>query len=137
MSLLFIFLLSGCGNMLSYQEIDEIRKQAVEEAKEDILAENALDYVRENYTPEEVYPDKVVLSREKTKPVQSTVHGELPKNSDPNDGYIIINIKSKVFHRSDCPAVKEMKESNKEASNKVPDELIEQGYTPCGMEEWR
>ena len=72
MSLLFIFLLSGCGNMLSYQEIDENRKQAVEEAKEDILAENALDDVGENYTPEEVYPDKVVLSRGKTKPVQSS-----------------------------------------------------------------
>lgn len=134
--ILSVFLLTGCGNLLSYEQIEQIKQEAVEEAKEDILEENALDYVRENYTPEEVYPDKVVLPRGKTKPVQSTIHGELPPDSDPSDGYIIINKKSKVFHRSDCPAVKEMKDSNKESTNKVPSQLIEQGYEPCGMEEW-
>lgn len=135
-AILFVLVLAGCGNLYSHEQIEQIKKEAVEEAKADILEENALNYVKENYTPEEVYPDKVVLSRGKTTPVYSTTHGTLPANSKPEDGYIIINKKSKVFHHSDCPSVQDMKESNKIISNRTTTELIEQGYNPCGNEEW-
>ena len=134
--LIVITSLSGCGNFYSYEDIEKIKSQAIEEAKEDILEDNALDYVKENYTPEEAYPEKVILNRGKSQPVQSSIHGALPKNSKPEDGYIIINKKSKIFHRSDCPAVDEMKDTNKITSNKTPKELIDQGYEPCGQESW-
>lgn len=134
--ILSVFLLTGCGNLYSYDQIEQIKEDAVEDAKEEILEENALLYVQENYSPEEVYPDKVILNRNKNA-VKSTVHGQLPANHDPLDGYIIINKKSGVFHRSDCPAVDNMKESNKQATSDIPDDLIEKGYKPCGMEEWR
>lgn len=129
-----VFLFS-CGNMYSYEDIEKIKEQAVEDAKEDILDQYALDYVRENYTPEELYPDKIIQNRNK-KAVYSNIHGQLPENSDPYAGYYIINKRSKIFHHSDCDSVKNMKEENKIASNRTKDELIEQGYEPCGAESW-
>ena len=134
--ILFSILLCACGNMYSYEDIENIKKQAIEDAKEDILEEYALNYVKENYTPEEVYPEKIILNRSKADPKVSAVHGTLPKNSKPEDGYLIINKKSKVFHHSDCPSVSKMKETNKQVSNRTATELIEQGYSPCGNESW-
>lgn len=126
--ILLSFLLTGCEKKYTKTEVGFIEQSYLEE--------NALDYVRNNYSPEEVYPDKIILNRSKADPVVSNVHGTLPKNSSPEDGYLIINKKSKVFHHSDCDSVKDMKESNKIVSNRTVTELKEQGYSPCGKEDW-
>lgn len=44
----------------------------------------------------------------------------------------IINEKSKKFHRPDCSGVKTMKEENKREYTGTRDELIRDGYDPCG-----
>lgn len=133
--ILSVFLLTGCGNLLSYEQIEQIKQEAIEDAKEDILEENALDYVRENYTPEEVYPDKVVLTRGKAY-ARSQIHGTMPKMESGYDEYYVINKNSKVFHRPNCPSVDQMKQKNKTMKYATPEELISEGYKPCENEEW-
>lgn len=44
----------------------------------------------------------------------------------------IINIKSGLFHYPDCGAVSNMSEKNKQEYTGTREDLIEQGYTPCG-----
>ena len=44
----------------------------------------------------------------------------------------ILNTSSMKFHYTDCSGVKNMSEKNKEEATCTRDELIEQGYTPCG-----
>ena len=43
----------------------------------------------------------------------------------------ILNTSSKKFHSSDCGAVANIKEQNKQTSDKTRDELLKQGYEPC------
>lgn len=51
---------------------------------------------------------------------------------NPEDVTFILNINSKKFHLSTCSGIKDMKESNKKETDKTREELIEDGYTPCG-----
>ena len=44
----------------------------------------------------------------------------------------VINTKSKKFHYPDCASVTDMKKSNKEEYTGSYDDLINQGYLPCG-----
>ena len=44
----------------------------------------------------------------------------------------ILNKNSKKFHRPTCDSVKDMKEKNKEYSTKTREEIIADGYEPCG-----
>lgn len=44
----------------------------------------------------------------------------------------ILNKNSKKFHRPTCDSVKDMKEKNKEYSTKTREEIIADGYDPCG-----
>lgn len=44
----------------------------------------------------------------------------------------ILNINTGRFHYPDCDSVKEMKEKNKKEVYASRDELIDQGYVPCG-----
>ena len=44
----------------------------------------------------------------------------------------VVNTSSGTFHESTCPSVNQMKESNKRYSTESRDDLILQGYSPCG-----
>lgn len=44
----------------------------------------------------------------------------------------ILNTNSKIFHKVDCDSVSKMSEKNREAVTLTREELIQQGYTPCG-----
>lgn len=44
-----------------------------------------------------------------------------------------MNTRSKKFHTMDCESVNEMAEHNKEVSSLTRDEIIQEGYTPCGQ----
>lgn len=47
-------------------------------------------------------------------------------------GYII-NKRSQVFHSPDCPSTEQMAQSNKLFSEKSREELLAEGYSPCGI----
>lgn len=44
----------------------------------------------------------------------------------------VLNTKSRKFHKPECQSVKRMKDKNKEYFTGSRDELIEDGYDPCG-----
>ena len=48
------------------------------------------------------------------------------------EGVYILNVKSKKFHTQDCDSVQDISEKNKEISYKTRNELIDEGYSPCG-----
>ena len=55
------------------------------------------------------------------------------QNDSPSEGTdYIVNTNTRKFHYPSCSSVKKMKESNKMFFNGTLDELITQGYDPCG-----
>lgn len=44
----------------------------------------------------------------------------------------VLNLHTKKFHFPDCPSVSRMKDDNKETVSSTREELINQGYSPCG-----
>ena len=44
----------------------------------------------------------------------------------------VLNISSKKIHRPDCTSVASIKEENRQNSNKDAEQLVKEGYTPCG-----
>ncbi len=55
-----------------------------------------------------------------------------PDPVDPADVTYVLNTSSKRFHKPDCSGVDGIKASNRADSTLTRDELIAQGYTPCG-----
>lgn len=54
-------------------------------------------------------------------------------SSDPvSEQTYILNTSSKKFHKESCSGVKSMKEKNKKVYTGKREEVIEQGYAPCG-----
>jgi len=53
-------------------------------------------------------------------------------SSEMNDITYVLNTSTKKFHNPNCSSVKDMKEENRESSSKSRDELINEGYSPCG-----
>lgn len=50
----------------------------------------------------------------------------------PAEVRYMLNTNSKKFHLPDCDSVAAMSEKNKQTTGKSRDELIDEGYTPCG-----
>ena len=63
---------------------------------------------------------------------EETAAGEGDVSSQAEVTYIL-NTNSKRFHLPDCPSVQTMKPQNREETGKSREELIEQGYQPCGQ----
>ncbi len=57
---------------------------------------------------------------------------ETENSQDSNDITYILNTNSKKFHYPNCSSAKDIKEHNRETTNKSRDELIAEGYSPCG-----
>ena len=56
-----------------------------------------------------------------------------PSDADTESGsHYILNKSTKKIHYPDCSGVARMKEANKLAWNGAIDELLAEGYTPCG-----
>ena len=49
-----------------------------------------------------------------------------------NDITYILNTSSKKFHYPNCSSVESMKEENRQSTSKSRDELLSDGYSPCG-----
>ena len=63
----------------------------------------------------------------------ATQKPEPVQNDSPSEGTdYIVNTNTRKFHYPSCSSVKKMKESNKMFFTGTRDELISQGYNPCG-----
>lgn len=61
----------------------------------------------------------------------SYLNNESNDNEEEDITYVL-NISSRKFHRTDCASVGEMKSHNRKTTTKSREELIEEGYEPCG-----
>lgn len=57
---------------------------------------------------------------------------EEPQQPDTNSETYILNTNSRKFHRPDCSSASQISDANREEYTGTREELIEQGYTPCG-----
>lgn len=67
-----------------------------------------------------------------TVTIAETVTSGSGENGQESADTYILNTHTLKFHRTDCEAVKKMSEQNKEVSHLSREELIGQGYSPCG-----
>ena len=51
---------------------------------------------------------------------------------EDEEGTYILNVKSKRFHRPDCPGVQDISEKNRAEYTGSRNRLVEDGYKPCG-----
>lgn len=49
------------------------------------------------------------------------------------DATYVINTNSMKFHKEDCPSISSMNQANKKVATSTRDELISEGYSPCGI----
>ena len=75
--------------------------------------------------------DPVISSSFTVQPLSSSVVTAAPNNVPTVQQYIL-NKNTKKFHKPSCSSVKQMKESNKIVSTKSREEIIADGYDPCG-----
>lgn len=62
----------------------------------------------------------------------SAVEIEEPQQPDTISETYILNTNSRKFHRPDCSSTSQISDANREEYTGTREELIEQGYTPCG-----
>lgn len=67
-----------------------------------------------------------------TDPIPETQATEPVTEAQPVGMDYIININTGKFHYPSCSSVKQMNESNKKFYNGSSDDLVSQGYSPCG-----
>lgn len=53
--------------------------------------------------------------------------------SESVSSHYVLNTSSKKFHLPECSGVRDIKESNRQDYQGNRDQLLEQGYTPCGL----
>ena len=83
---------------------------------------NGESWLTEN-TPTETTP----IRSDATETSTESIHTEEPKEVT-----YVLNTRSKRFHLPDCDSVKDIKSKNKQTFSGMREELIEQGYKPCG-----
>ena len=79
------------------------------------------------------------ITEEVTKPITEPETSESPETTEADttaelDEYVgeyILNLNSKKIHFPTCQSVSQMKEENKQSSDKNKEELILDGYSPC------
>lgn len=72
--------------------------------------------------------DSCLSGEETDEKAQSKADGTAQANTET----YVLNTNTKKFHRPDCSSVDDMKESNKEIFKGTRNQLVKQGYDPCG-----
>jgi len=66
-----------------------------------------------------------------TSQVPDTTEADTTEVFDEYSGGYVLNLNSKKIHLPTCQSVYQMKEENKQVSDKNKEELILDGYSPC------
>lgn len=83
-----------------------------------------------------VYNDQPGITIDYATGASSLEGDALPENStqkEPEDTLYILNTSSGKFHLPSCSGAASMKEENRQAFSGSREELIAQGYSPCGQ----
>lgn len=110
--------LAGCG----------ARGQALTD--ETFPANAAVDAVTET-APTETEPEtEVTTAATETEETGVPTEEETTEPAEAQD--YVVNTNSGKFHYPDCGAAKRIKDSNRAERHCTREELVEQGYVPCG-----
>ena len=94
-----------------------------------------IDYSTGDSYEENVYSldtDETVREIIETGSDTKSVSRQMPVPESADEITYVINKKTMRFHNPSCPSVEDMKEKNRGYSYSTREELIEQGYKPCG-----
>lgn len=116
--LIFIFMLSGCGNS-DYSKNESHTQVVINMPSDDTVNGYRTDSASVPNSQPEIYTSSAV-----------TDAAPAATNSITTTESFCGNKSSKVFHLSTCGSVSNMKEENKVYLSSR-DEYISQGYTPC------
>lgn len=113
--------------------------QSVEDGGDGILfcvyCYNAQPGITIDYATGDSWLDDEIQVAAETPADETTPSGEPEKEEEStpsNDAAYILNKNSKKFHYPDCSSVDSMSEQNKIVFNGTRDEVVAQGYSPCG-----
>ena len=76
-------------------------------------------------------PERGLQALEELEPTEDAGARSLPEGEILSRAYIL-NTKTKKFHLPGCPYAENMQEENRELFEGSREELLEQGYSPCG-----
>ena len=89
-----------------------------------------------NYATGESWELEGIKEKEDTNETLTLIEKENKEGSQLQEGkmegYYVLNLNSKKVHRSDCESVETMKASNREDFYGTREEVVLQGYIPCG-----
>lgn len=107
------------------EEVTEAVTEEVNEAVTEVVAEEATDVMKEMATEE--------TTQMPTEEATEEVIQEVVESQDPvQTNTYILNTNTKKFHIPGCKSVNKMKDSNKAEYTGTRDDVIAQGYLPCG-----
>lgn len=97
-------------------------------------AHAAIDALAGVTTATEPVTDPEVPTIIDTKPAETTVPVQTtaPAVVDPSAAAYVLNTSSMRIHKPNCGSVETIKEGNRKYTNLTLEELIAQGYEPCG-----
>lgn len=118
----FAFISCGAGNDYGHpteQTLNTLAKYDIDVYRTDLIGELNCYYDGDVYINEAMY-------------YQLHDNNETVDIDCPAIEYVL-NISSMKFHLPDCEAIEKMSEKNKEIAEKSREELINEGYVPCGI----
>ena len=79
-------------------------------------------------------PDVVTITTTETTTIayDTESNAVVTEDATPAEFTYILNTNSMVFHKSSCGSVKQIKDSNRGEYYETRDDVISQGYKPCG-----
>lgn len=81
---------------------------------------------------DEIFKAGEVVTEKVTQATTQPVVTEKADNNAAGQNYVL-NTNTKKFHYPSCSSVKQMKDKNREDYTGTRDELIDMGYSPCGI----
>lgn len=75
----------------------------------------------------------LIIKKEHTKISNSGDSNNISEESNINAKIFVLNISTKKIHYPDCRSVKTIKDENKNETTDTVEDLVEQGYTKCGI----
>lgn len=132
----------SCGEDNSYghphsQTLNALRSMGVKVFRTDeqgtIIATTYGDELKWNCQPSETWQAGESHQSSSSETAANTVEKENTEPPEADEGVrYICNTNTMKFHLPSCSSVDQMSEKNKLATNSSRDELISQGYSPCG-----
>lgn len=152
--MLFVMVMTGCGNMASYvggasQETEEALETEETMEAEDVEAVDMLEdeqLVLEDKDEEALQPDSEAQDEEpdtvddewedeEAVEEESSDDESLDEDAEQPDENVmtyVLNTNTHKFHYPTCNSVNQMKDKNKEVVDATREDVISWGYDPCG-----